>query len=120
MAGNLKDILSHLSATVEQETLLLYLEGKLSEEQKHELEKKLLDHDFESDALEGLQQVKNKEKISQLVDQLNKDLKKKLEKKKRFRDRLRYKDNPWIYAAVLIILLLLIISYFVIYKMTGS
>lgn len=117
MPENLKDILSHLSNTIEQETLLLYLQGKLSEEQKHEVEKKLLNSDFEAEALEGLEKIRDKEKISLMVDQLNKDLKKKLEKKRRFRERLRHKDYPWIYMAALIILLLIIISYFVIYKM---
>ena len=42
MSDKLKDILSHLSTEVDQETLLKYLEGRLSEEQKHELEKKML------------------------------------------------------------------------------
>ena len=42
MSDKLKDILSHLSTEVDQETLLKYLEGKLSDEQKHEIEKKML------------------------------------------------------------------------------
>ena len=40
MPGNLKDILAHLSTEIDQETLLLYLQDKLSPEKKHELEKK--------------------------------------------------------------------------------
>ncbi len=58
MPGNLKDILSHLSTEVDQETLLLYLQGKLTEEKKHEVEKKLLQNEFDDDALEGLQEIK--------------------------------------------------------------
>ncbi len=42
MQENLKDILSNLSTEVDQETLLLYLQGKLSAEQQHEVEKKML------------------------------------------------------------------------------
>ena len=42
MTDNLKDILSHLSTDIDQETLLLYLQDKLSEEKKHEVEKTLL------------------------------------------------------------------------------
>ena len=60
MPGKLKDILSHLSTEIDQETLLKYLEGRLSEEQKHEIEKKMLDSDFTNDAIEGLQEIKNK------------------------------------------------------------
>ena len=36
MKENLKDILSHLAKDIDQETLLLYLQGKLSPEQQHE------------------------------------------------------------------------------------
>ena len=51
MQENLKDILSHLSTEVDQETLLLYLQGKLSAEQQHEVEKKIMENEFASDAL---------------------------------------------------------------------
>ena len=83
MPDRLKDILSNLSTEVDQETLLKYLEGRLTDEQKHELEKKMLTTDFDDDAMEGLQEIKNKAKISSLVEQLNRELHKKLEKKKK-------------------------------------
>ena len=117
MNDNLKNILSNLSPDIDQETLIKYLQGKLSEEQKNELEKNMLTGEFEDDALEGLQEIKNKENISVLVDQLNRDLQKKLEKKKKRRKNLRFKDQPWIYIAVILILLLIVISYFVIHRM---
>lgn len=117
MADKLKDILSHLSTDVDQETLLKYLEGRLSDEQRHELEKKMLDSEFANDAVEGLQDIKNKQRITSVVDQLNRELHKKLEKKKRKREKFRFKDKPWLYLALIIILLLIVISYFVIYRM---
>ena len=117
MSDKLKDILSHLSTEVDQETLLKYLEGRLSDEQKHELEKRMLDSEFTNDALEGLQEIKNKERLSSLVDQLNRDLHKKLDKKKKRREKLRFKDQPWMYVAIFIILLLIILSYIVIHRM---
>ena len=40
MHENLKDILSHLTTDIDQETLLLYLQDKLPAEKKHEVEKK--------------------------------------------------------------------------------
>ena len=52
MSEKLKDILSHLSTEVDQETLLKYLEGRLSDEQKHELEKRMLNSEFTDDAME--------------------------------------------------------------------
>jgi len=116
MKDNLKDILSSLSTEVDQETLLLYLQGKLSEEKKHEVEKKIMNNEFVDEAMEGLQQFKNKHDLSVMVEQLNRDLHNKLERKKKRRDKLQIKDQSWIYFAVIIIILLIVISYFVIHK----
>lgn len=120
MSDKLKDILSHLSTEVDQETLLRYLEGRLSDEQKHEIEKKMLGSEFTDDAMEGLQEIKNKQRISSLVDQLNRDLHKKLEKKKQRREKFRLKDQPWLYIAIVILLLLIVLSYIVIQRMLQS
>jgi len=90
MPDRLKDILSHLSTEVDQETLLKYLEGRLSEEQKHEVEKKMLASEFGDDAMEGLQEIKNKKDLSSLVEQLNRDLHKKLEKKKQKKGKISH------------------------------
>lgn len=117
MSERLKDILSNLSIDIEQETLLLYLQDKLSAEKKHEVEKKLINNEFAEDAMEGLHQFGNKKDITQLVEQLNRDLKNKLAKKKRRRDRMRLKEQPWLYMAIIIMLLLIVISFIVIYFM---
>jgi predicted secreted protein len=117
MPENLKDILSSLSTDIDQETLLKYLNGQLSEEQKHDVEKKMLANSFTEDAMEGLQAIKNKKDISYVVEQLNRDLHKKLGKKKQRREKLRFKDQPWVYITIFIILLLIFLSYFVIHNM---
>jgi predicted secreted protein len=117
MRENLKDILSHLTPDIDQETLLLYLQGKLSEEQRHEVEKKLADSDFDSDAMDGLEEFKDKQQITYTIEMLNRDLKKKVEKKKQRRAKLALPDQTWIYIAVFIVILLIIISYFVIHRM---
>ena len=117
LSDKLKDILSNLSTEVDQETLLKYLEGRLTEEQKHELEKRMLGSDFTDDAMEGLQEISNKEKISSLVEHLNRDLHKKLEQKRKRREKLRFKDQPWLYIAIVIILLLIVMSDIVIHRM---
>lgn len=117
MPDKYKDILSHLSTEIDQETLLLYLQGKLSGEKKHNVEKFLVDNEFADDALEGLQAMKDKEQILYMVEMLNRDLKKKTEKKKKRREKMRFKDQPWLYISILIIILLIVISYFVIYRL---
>ena len=116
MSENLKDILSHLSSEIDQETLLLYLQNKLTAEKKHEVEKKMLENDFAEDAVEGLQAIKNKQHISYMVEMLNRDLKKKLEKKKHQREKMRIKDQPWLYISLIIIILLIVIAYIAIRK----
>jgi asparagine synthetase B (glutamine-hydrolysing) len=116
MPDNLKDILSHLSTDIDQETLLHYLQGKLSDEKKHEVEKKLLDNEFANDAMEGLQEIKDKQRIAFMVEMLNRDLKKKTQRKKQRRQKMKLPDQPWLYISIVIIMLLIIISYIVIHK----
>ena len=117
MSENYKDILSNLSTEVDQETLLLYLQGKLSEEKKHEVEKQLLQGEFEEDAMDGLQEFKDKEQLQYMVEMLNRDLKKKTEKKKKRREKMQIKYQPWIYISILILLLLVALCYVVIRRM---
>ena len=116
MSENLKDILSHLSSEIDQETLLLYLQGKLSPEKRHEVEKKLLENEFAEDAVEGLKTIKDQQHINYMVEMLNRDLKKKLEKKKQRREKMRLKDQPWLYISIIIIILLVVIAYIMIRK----
>jgi hypothetical protein len=116
MPGNLKDILASLSTDIDQETLLLYLQDKLSDEKKHEVEKKLLDNEFANDAMEGLQEIKDKQQITYMVEMLNRDLKKKTEKNRLRREKMQIKDQSWLFISIIIIILLIIISYIVIHK----
>lgn len=117
MPDNLKDILSNLSTDIDQETLLLYLQDKLSDEKKHEVEKKLMQDEFELDAMEGLQDVKDKQQISFMVDALNRDLRKKTQKRKERREKLKLKDQPLLYISIIILLLLIVLCFFILQRM---
>lgn len=116
MNENLKDILSNLNPEVDQEALMQYLQGKLSAKEQHELEKQMMGDDFDSDAMEGLQEFQNKKNLSALVDQLNADLKKRTEKKKRFKEKLKLDLDSNLIVAIIIILLLIILSFFILHK----
>ena len=116
MSENLKDILSNLNPDIDQETLLLYLQGKLTAGEQHEVEKHMMDNDFDSDAIEGLQNFRDKKELGSLVNQLIKELKKRTEKKKRFREKLKLRFDPWLIVAIILILLLAIISYFLVHR----
>jgi len=120
MSDKYKDILSNLSNEVDQETLLLYLQGKLSEDKKHEVEKILLQNEFEDEAVEGLQEFKDKEQLQYMTEMLNRDLKKKTEKKKKRKEKLQIKDQSLLYLSIFILLLLIVISYMIIHKMLNS
>ena len=120
MKDNLKDILGNLSTEIDQETLMLYLQGKLSAEQQHEVEKKMLDDDFDNDAFEGLHNIKDKRNLQSVIEQLNTDLKKKTEKKKAFKNKLKLKSEPWLWISIVIILLLIILSYFIIHQIAKN
>ena len=117
MPDNLKDILSNLSTGIDQETLLLYLQDKLSEEKKQAVEEKLLENEFADDAIEGLKQFRDKQQVSYMVEMLNRDLKKKTAIKKQRRQKLQLKDQTLVYVSILIILLLIVLSYMIIRKM---
>ncbi|HEX6333193.1 MAG TPA: hypothetical protein VFZ78_03140 [Flavisolibacter sp.] len=118
MDQKLKDILSSLTPGVDQETLLHYLQGKLTAEEQHEVEKSLASGEFESEAMEGLQQFSNTTKLTLLVDQLNRDLRKRTDRKRRMREKLRLKPDPWLLVAVILVLLLAVISYVIIHRAT--
>ena len=116
MSDDLKDILSNLNKDIEQDKLLDYLNKQLSAADAHELEKQMADDEFINDAVEGLEQFKNKKDLSVLVDQLNKDLKKQTAKKKSNKEKRKLKDQPWLYITIVILLLLIIISFVIIKK----
>jgi hypothetical protein len=120
MKENLKDILSNLHSETDQQTLLNYLQGKLSAQQQHEVEKALLDDEFETEALEGLEGFKDKRTISALVEDLNADLKKKTAKKKKWRQKREINLDPWMLITIVLILVLVVIGYFIIHKMKGQ
>ena len=93
---------------------MLYLQNKLTAEKKHEVEKKLLENEFAEDAVEGLQAIKDKQDINYMVELLNRDLKKKLAKKRQRREKMRIKDQSWLYISLIILILLIVIAYIVI------
>ena len=120
MSDNLKDILSNLNNEIEQEKLLDYLNKKLSATEAHELEKQMADDPFINDAVEGLDEFRNKKDLSLYVEQLNRNLKQQLDKKKMRRQKQKLKDQPWVYFAIILLLLLIIISYVLVKYYTNS
>jgi len=117
MKDDLLKILSQSNKDIDNQKLMDYLHGKLSAGDSHELEKMMADDELFNDAVEGLQNIRNKKDIQTYVEQMNRDLQKSLTKKRRRREKRRWKDNPWGYVAVLVIILACIAGYYVIKKL---
>ena len=117
MDYDLLKILSNSNKDIDNQKLMDYIAGKLSSDEKHEVEKWMADSNFMNDAVEGLESIKNKGNISQLVEQLNHDLQKKLEQKKNRRRKRKLKDQPWIYYAIVIVLIAIILTWYIIHRL---
>jgi ABC-type bacteriocin/lantibiotic exporter with double-glycine peptidase domain len=114
MSDEKKDILSGLNKDIEQEKLLEYLNRNMSDEAQHAFEKQMNEDEFMYDAVEGLEEVKNKQHLELVVQQLNNDLKKQVERKKKRKQKRKLREQPSVYFAVILILLLTVIAYLVI------
>jgi anti-sigma factor RsiW len=117
MSEELKNILPDGDQHPDNRKLLDYLNDQLNKADSHELEKHMAEDPFINDAVEGLQQFDPKKDMQVYVTALNKQLHKQLKKKTTRRHNRRWKDQPWIYLAIGITLLLLILSYIVIRKL---
>lgn len=114
MKGTWEDILAG-QPELDPQKLLDYLEGKLDDAEKHAVEAMLTDSAFMDDALEGLSQVKDKQKIALILQELNGQLKKNAQSRNRL--KLRPTHFPaWLLFSVVTIVLLMVLA-FIIYKM---
>jgi hypothetical protein len=119
MKGNLEDLMNSASGDLNEQTLMDYLQGRLNAEQAHMVEKKMVESGFLNDAVEGLTDMKDKQRIAAILQELNGKLQTKTEKKKeRFSPLIP--DQQTLTIVSLITILLLIILSFVIYKMSRS
>lgn len=116
MDEDLLNILSNSNKDIDNQKLMDYLSGKLSEGEKHEIEKEMMDSEMMNDVLEGLEKFKNKNAVPILVDQLNSNLRKQLKKKKERKFRKRIQDLPWLYLTIILILILILVAFLVIKK----
>ncbi|MCC6287205.1 MAG: hypothetical protein IT249_04915 [Chitinophagaceae bacterium] len=115
MNSDLFNILSQ-SKNIDQQKLLDYLQGKLSPEETHEIEKLLIDDDFESDATEGLLEVKDKQQLPVVMNELNKQLVLKLSKRRKKTLLKKPLPNILIPAITTIIILLLIMMFYLLLR----
>lgn len=93
-----------------EEKLRAYMEGSLSAAEQHEVEQWLSEAGMESDALEGLQSAEAEENLRS-ADRVNRKLARQLRKQK---DRKKHPYSTyWTIIALLIVLLVCILGYWV-------
>lgn len=117
MNHDLLNILSNSNKDIDNQKLMDYLAGKLSEAEKHEVERWMAENDFADEAMEGLEQFSNKKDLTGYVDQLNKELNQYIQQKKHRREKRRIQEQPWTYLAIFLVLALIVLAYFIIKKL---
>lgn len=116
MHEDLLDIFSSHNEPVDNQKLMNYLENKLTPQERHAFEQQLLESDLLNDAVEGLEDFKDKKDIASFTSFLNKRLSKQLDKRKKLQLKRKIKDLPWLYLAIIVVLLIVLIGFLVIKK----
>ncbi|HTN45360.1 MAG TPA: hypothetical protein VL098_03370 [Flavipsychrobacter sp.] len=111
MSG-LQEIWNDGKGKLSEEKLHAYLSGTLSKEEEYEIELWLSEENMESDALEGLKQLPAEATYAS-VQRLNKQLRQLTHKRKRRSHLL--KETKWAWLAVVIILMLTVMAYFLLH-----
>src|SRR5687768_10692818 len=114
MREELLNILSDSNKDIDNQKLMDYISGKLNAEQKHEVEKWMIDNPFFNEAVEGLQGA-DAGKVSISVGEINAVLRKYLKQKKARREKSFFPLNLWTLVAVLFVLVLAVLVYLVLH-----
>ncbi len=103
----------HNSSELNDDQLMSYLQGNLSDEECNAIEQQMIEDDFANDAVEGLEIVTNKAQLPTYIDQLNHQLQKSITAKKQRKAKRKLADNSWIIIAISIILALCVLGYYI-------
>ena len=114
MQNDLLKILASSNKDIDSQKLMDYINGKLTIKENREIEEMLNDNSFADDAVEGLGQVGDQKKLLEYVDQLNQELHRQLDRSRKNRARKKLFEYPWIYLAVILILVLCVIGFLLI------
>lgn len=117
MREDLLNILSDSNKEIDNQKLMDYISGKLSAEQKHEVEKWMVDNPFFNEAVEGLQSAGGEKKLRASVDEINTALQKYLKQRKIKRERNFFQFNFWTYITLIFILALAVLVYFFLHRL---
>lgn len=99
---------------IDSRKLMDYLNGRLSDEEQHEMERRMADSEMASDALEGLQGMGNKSSLELVAFDLNNRLKQQLQLKNDRRKKRKITSFNLTVITIVLILLLCVLGYVVI------
>lgn len=119
MNDNWKDMMKGVPGHLDEKQLMDYLEGKLDPQKAHEVEQMMAESGFLNDAVEGLSQMKDKQRIATILHELNSKLQTKTQKQKR-KYQPFFPNQQTLTLVVLITILLLVTLGFVIFKMSQT
>lgn len=109
-----KNIKDHNSAGIDEEHLLAYIEGTMPPEEQHRIEEILEADPFLNDAVEGLSEIKDRQQLRAIAGQINAQLSRQIQNRRRQRRNRSKLTDHWGWLFVLIVLLLIIVSWWVI------
>lgn len=113
MKADLNDIFVTTKQCPEQQHLLDYVQGRLSDAEQHDVEKHVADCELCSDALEGLAAISRKDRIPFWVREMKWELLRKLRRKTRRRRPSDYYIQ--LVLIVLAVLFLLLAGFWTLY-----
>lgn len=116
MQDDLKNILSDANGSNSQDQLLKYLKEELDQLEQHHLEKNVVDDAFDSDAFDGLHEIRDRARLELIVDGLNRDLKKRTSKKAGWRERRKLKTHWTLYFSIVIFLIIIVLVYLYLHR----
>jgi len=119
MNGNIKHRPDGSPDTVYEQQLMDYLEGRLSPEQAHDMEKMMADSGFLDDAVEGLSLMKDRKELSGILRDLNSRLQGKVRKQKQ-KQRADLPGTLTVTIIALLTVLALVTLAYIIFRMYPS
>ena len=118
MEDKFRNILSK-HPTIPADKLMAYLEGRLEDAERIEVEMAMVESEFLSDAAEGLEQIGDANRIRSMVDRLNRRLRHKAGQRND-RQKKGVSGFPTWLTFTVIILLILIIAAFLVLRLASK
>ena len=118
MKKGLQNLLDNASREIDPQRLMDYMNGRLAEREKNEVERWLLEHEeLGREALEGLQQLTSPQQLQTSVTHINHQLEHYLLQKKKKSNRRPFVPDKSAWVAIFLLLLLAIAALLILQRL---